>query len=68
MNAFGKHLKELRQEKKISQQKLAQIIGTNNSSVCDWECGRSEPSFDALVKICKYFDVSADYMLGLSEY
>ena len=68
MVIFGKHLKELRTEKKLSQKELALIIGTNNSSICDWECGRSEPGLDALVKLCTFFDVSSDYMLGLSEY
>ena len=68
MNIFGKHLRELRTEKRLNQKELAAIIGTNNSSICDWECGRSEPSFDALVKICKYFGISSDYMLGLSDF
>lgn len=68
MNNFGKRLKELRIEKKLSQKELANIISTNNSSVCDWECGRSEPNFDALIKLCKFFDVTADYLLGLSDY
>ena len=68
MNIFGKHLRELRIEKKLNQKELAAIIGTNNSSICDWECGRSEPSFDSLVKLCNFFEVSAAYMLGLSEY
>lgn len=68
MNVFGKHLRELRLEKRLNQKELALIIGTNNSSICDWECGRSEPSFDTLVKLCKYFGVSSDYMLGLSDF
>lgn len=68
MNVFGKHLRELRLEKRLNQKELALIICTNNSSICDWECGRSEPSFDTLVKLCKYFGVSSDYMLGLSDF
>ena len=64
MESFRERLKELRAEKKISQKKLAKIIGTNNSSICDWERGRSEPSGEMIIKICDYFEVSADYFLG----
>ena len=64
MESFRERLKELRAEKKISQKKLAKIIGTNNSSICDWERGRSEPSVEMIIKICDYFEVSADYFLG----
>ena len=68
MNKLGKRLRELRIEKHISQKELAVIIETNNSSVCDWECGRSEPGLDVVIKLCKYFEVSADYLLGLTDY
>lgn len=68
MISFGKRLKELRTEKNISQKDLAEIIDTNNSSVCDWECGRAEPNFDTLVRLCAFFGVSADYLLGISDY
>lgn len=67
MNLFRIRLKELRLEKKISKKRLAEIIGTNNSSICDWECGRSEPSIDAIIALCKYFDVCSDYLLGLED-
>ncbi len=64
---FRFRLKELRLEHKISQKKLAEIIGTNNSSICDWECGRSEPGIDYIIKLSLYFDVSSDYLLGLEQ-
>ncbi len=68
MITFGKRLRELRTERKLSQQELAKIIGTNNSSICDWERGRSEPSLEALVKLCQFFDVSSDYLIGMVDY
>ena len=67
-NKLGKRLKELRVEKNLSQNALAEIIETNNSSVCDWECGRTEPSLDTVIKLCEFFDVTADYLLGISDY
>ena len=68
MITFGERLRELRTERKLSQQELAKIIGTNNSSICDWERGRSEPSLEALVKLCQFFDVSSDYLIGMVDY
>ncbi len=60
-------LKSLRIENKLSQKKLADILGTTNSSVCDWECGRAEPDIEMLIKIAKTFQVSVDYILGLED-
>jgi len=68
MKVFQERLKELRKDKQLSQKELAEILGTNNSSVCDWECGRSQPDIEMLAKIATCFEVSADYLLGLKEY
>lgn len=68
MEVFSKKLKELRLEKGLSQRELAEILKTNNSSVCDWERERSQPDLETLVDIAKYFNVSTDYLLGLTDY
>ena len=60
-------LKQLRTESGLSQKQLAAELDTTNSSVCDWECGRSEPDIATLNKIAKYFNVSTDYLLGLTD-
>lgn len=67
MKILSQRLKELRLEKKLTQKQLADILKTNNSSVCDWERGRTEPSVYYIIEICKYFQVSADYLLGLED-
>lgn len=67
MNSFQARLRELRKANNLSQKQLADIIGTNNSSICDWECGRTQPDLDALVKLAHYFVVSTDYLLGIEE-
>lgn len=67
MKIFCERLKEQRKLKKVSQKALAEILQTNNSSVCDWECGRSQPDLETLAKMVFYFDVSADYLLGLED-
>lgn len=68
MKIFSERLKELRTGKNLSQKQLAEILQTTNSSVCDWECGRTEPSLSTVVRIADFFDVSCDYLLGRADY
>ncbi|MDR3263226.1 MAG: helix-turn-helix domain-containing protein [Clostridiales bacterium] len=67
MKIFAERLLELRQEAKISQAQLAKAIDVSFSVVCYWETDRSEPTIVNLLKLAKYFDVSADYLIGLSD-
>ncbi len=64
---FGKRLKELREEKALSQKELASIIGYNQSMISFWENGVNEPTESAIRKISIFFGVSADYLLGLED-
>lgn len=68
MKIFCNRLRELRTEKGLSQKDFAKILNTTNSSICDWECGRTEPSLEMLVKIADYFEICADYLLGRKDY
>ena len=67
MKLFSERLKDLRKIKNLSQKQVAEILRTTNSSICDWECGRSQPDFETLVCIAEFFEVSADYLLGLED-
>ncbi len=67
MKIFCERFKELRKTINLSQKQLAEILRTTNSSICDWECGRSQPDFVTLVRIAEFFEVSADYLLGLED-
>ena len=67
MDSFGEKLKELRIEKGLTQKELAQELGNAQSAIFYWETDKQEPTISALKKICKFFDVSADYLLGLED-
>nr|MBR6778425.1 helix-turn-helix transcriptional regulator [Clostridia bacterium] len=67
MEIFCKRLKELRTEQGLTQKQLAEKLNTTNSAVCDWEKGRSQPDLQMLTKIATLFEVSVDYLLGLSD-
>lgn len=62
---FANRLISLRQERKISQDELAQALGIARSTIGMYEQGRREPDQDTLISIAKYFDVSSDYLVGL---
>lgn len=60
-------LKELRKEKKYTQGRLAELVGSSQSNVSSWETGVYAPSADELQALAKEFQVSIDYLLGLSD-
>lgn len=64
---LGERIKYLRNEKGIGQNLLAKELQLSNASISYWETGKQEPGAEALFKLAAYFDVSADYLLGLSD-
>lgn len=68
MEIFATRLKELRNERKISQAKLAKMLHSSESIICYWETNRSEPTAPYLIKLADIFDVTVDYLLGRTEY
>lgn len=64
---FRDRLRKLRNEKVWSQDKLAQKLGISNSVVGRYETGDTYPSTERLIEIAKIFNVSLDYLAGLSE-
>ena len=64
---LGERIKYLRNEKGIGQNLLAKELQLSNASISYWETGKQEPSAQAIFKIAQYFNVSADYLLGLSD-
>lgn len=64
---FSNRLKDLREEKGLSQMGLANATGLSQSSIARWELGKSEPNASALTTLSKFFGESVDYVLGLEE-
>ncbi|MBS5850880.1 MAG: helix-turn-helix transcriptional regulator [Firmicutes bacterium] len=61
---FAERLKELRQERNLSQTALAQIIGVSQKAIDYWERAINEPKATYIIRLADYFDISADYLLG----
>ena len=64
----GSRLKEVRKENKITQQKLAKDLNTNQSVIANYERGRNFIATPFLYTICKKYNISADYLLGKTDY
>ena len=59
----GARIRELRMKHKLTQAELAQQVHTSHSNIAKIECGVSNPSFDLLIELRNYFNVSSDYIL-----
>ena len=61
---FSRVLALLRQEKGISQRKAANELGISQALLSHYENGIREPGLEFVVKVCDFYQVSADYLLG----
>lgn len=65
MNEFPNNLKLLRKEKNISQTELSKLLKVSLKTISHWETGYSEPSIDQIIFLAKFFNISADDLLGM---
>ena len=68
MKVLSERIRQLRVENGLSQPELAKALNVSNGLISFWENDINEPKATYIVRLCKYFDVSADYLLGLKEY
>lgn len=64
---FGTRLFELREEKNLSQKAVADLLGVTRTQVSDIENGKSGTNLDRFYQLCKFYQVSADYLLGITD-
>lgn len=60
-------LRNLREQKKISQLKLAMDLNMNQNSISRYETGEHQADYETLIKFADYFDVSIDYLLERTD-
>ena len=64
---YGQRIKELRLERSLTQNDLAKIINTTTRSISKYETEYLDLSTNMIITLCTYFNVSADYLLGLTD-
>ena len=67
MYAFPDRLRQLRADSGLTQKQLAIEVGSSERGLQDYELHKRKPGHDVIIKLCRYFNVSADYLLGLSD-
>ena len=60
---FGERLYELRKNKNISQEELAELLDVSRQSISKWENDKAYPEMTRLLFMSEYFDVSLDYLM-----
>ena len=65
---FSKRLRELRKERQLTQEELADSLSLTKQAVSQWERGIREPGFDTLEMIADFFNVDTDYLIGREDH
>ena len=64
---MGHRIKILRLEKQLTQAEMARRIGISKAMISSYELEQRSPSYEVLIKIARFFNVSSDYLLGLEK-
>ena len=67
MKIVGQRLRGLRESMKLSQAKAGELFGVRQSSMNRYESGEASPTFEVLLKMADYYDVSMDYLFGRTD-
>ncbi|MBQ9782525.1 MAG: helix-turn-helix transcriptional regulator [Clostridia bacterium] len=60
-------MRDLREDNDLTQQKVAEVLGTSQTMYARYERGANELPIHHLITLCRLYNVSADYFLGLSN-
>lgn len=64
---YLKRLRDLREDHDLTQKELANIVNCSQRVYSNYECGQVEPSLETLIKICDFYNISVDYLLGRTD-
>ena len=65
MKTYVEIIRELREDRDLSQSDVAKVLGTTQQVYSRYEKGENEMPIRHLITLCKFYKVSADYILGL---
>lgn len=63
MRTFLEKIRGLREDRDLTQENIAQVLGTSQTMYARYERGANEMPLRHLITLCKYYNVSADYLL-----
>lgn len=60
-------LRDIREDRDLTQAEVGQILNKSQQGYCHIEAGRAELKIEVLVKLCQFYNLSADYIIGLTS-
>ena len=66
-SSYVKRMRDLREDHDLTQQQVADVLGTSQTMYARYERGANELPIRHLIALCRYYKASADYILGLSD-
>ncbi len=67
LEVISSRIKQLREEKNLTVRELAENLNISKSTLSGWENENRKPDYKAIISLSNYFDVSSDYLLGLTD-
>ena len=67
MDVFHRRMRELRQDRDLTQKQIADILGVAQTTYSQYELDKRPMPIEYLIALCKFYEVSSDYMLGMSD-
>ena len=64
---YRERMRALREDRDLTQRELGSVINKSQQGYSHIEDGRAELKIEDLIKLCKFYGVSADYFIGLSD-
>ena len=64
---YRERLRIIREDRDFTQAQIGKLLDKSQQGYNHIEAGRAELKIEDLVKLCKYYDVSADYLIGLTD-
>lgn len=68
LEMLGERIRQLRLKKGYSLEKMGKAMGLHYTAITKWETGKNGPTLDNLYELAKFFNVSSDYLLGITDY
>ena len=65
--SYLKRMRDLREDRDLLQREVAEVLGTSQTMYARYERGANELPVHHLITLCRFYGVSADYFLGLSD-
>lgn len=67
MEDYRNRLRNIREDRDLTQAELGQLLNKSQQGYNHIETGRAELKIEDLIKLCKFYNVSADYLIGLTD-